>query len=84
MPATEKVFVRMDAELLRGVDRYVERIRAEHPGLRPTRSEAIRALVYQALQQMEAEDQADIEAAREALADPERLPYEQARRELGL
>ena len=32
----------------------------------------------------ELEDRLDIEAAREALSDPERTPYDQLRRELGL
>jgi excisionase family DNA binding protein len=30
------------------------------------------------------EDRNDVAAAQEALADPERIPYEQTRRELGL
>ncbi|MGH8060028.1 MAG: hypothetical protein ACREOH_22795 [Candidatus Entotheonellia bacterium] len=84
MPVSEKIFVRMDPELVSAIDQYAERIRAEHPGFRPTRSDAIRALLYKAIEQMAAEDQADIEAAHEALADPERIPYEEARRELGL
>ena len=47
-------------------------------------AEAISGFLQRPLRVLAAADQADIEAAREALADPERIPYEQARRELGL
>jgi hypothetical protein len=30
------------------------------------------------------EDHLDVEAARKALAEPERIPYQQVRRDLGL
>lgn len=81
---TQQLFVRVPLGLVQALDNYVAKIRAEHPGLRPTRSDAIRELLYKVLADLQAEDQADTEAAREALADPERIPYDQARRELGL
>ena len=84
MPVSEKIFVRMDPELVNTIEQYAERMRAEHPGFHPTRSDAIRALLYKAIEQMQAEDAADGDAARAALADPERVPYDKARRELGL
>ena len=83
MPVSEKIFVRMDTDMVSAIDHYAARIREEHPGFHPTRSDAIRALLHKAIEQLAAEDQADVDAAREALADPERIPYAQARRELG-
>ena len=42
-------YVRLDEALLARIDRYVERLAAEQPGFRPTRSDAIRILLHKAL-----------------------------------
>jgi hypothetical protein len=44
------VFIRMTEELIRQVDDYVERLTREHPGMIPTRSDAIRMLVIKGLE----------------------------------
>ncbi len=51
MMATERrgVFVRMTEDLLERIDRYVERMAREQPGTLPTRSDAIRVLLYKGL-----------------------------------
>lgn len=44
------VFVRMTDELIDLIDRYVDRMAHEQPGTLPTRSDAIRVLVYKGLE----------------------------------
>ncbi len=54
---------------------------------RITRNAILRLAMVRGLEVLEEEyaaDQADVDAARAALAEPERIPYEQARREVGL
>lgn len=50
-----QVFVRMPADLVEGLDRHVERLALATPGLKPSRSDAIRALLYRALESLERE-----------------------------
>jgi hypothetical protein len=42
-------YVRLDDALLARIDRYAERLAAEQPGFRPTRSDAIRILLHKGL-----------------------------------
>lgn len=42
-------YVRLDDVLLARIDRYAERLAAEQPGFRPTRSDAIRILLHKGL-----------------------------------
>jgi hypothetical protein len=44
-----KVFVRMPPDLMAGIDAYRQAMRKAQPGLRPNRSDAVRALLYKAL-----------------------------------
>ncbi len=44
------VFVRLSDELLACIDTYLERLGQEHPALMPSRSDAIRILVYKGLE----------------------------------
>jgi metal-responsive CopG/Arc/MetJ family transcriptional regulator len=48
--AVKQIYVRLDDELLARIDRYVERLAAKEPGLKPSRSDAIRVLLYKALE----------------------------------
>jgi metal-responsive CopG/Arc/MetJ family transcriptional regulator len=45
----KQIYVRLDDTLLSRIDRYAERLAAEQPGLKPTRSDAIRILLHKAL-----------------------------------
>ena len=45
----KQIYVRLDDALLARFDRYAERLEAEQPGLKPTRSDAIRILVHRGL-----------------------------------
>jgi metal-responsive CopG/Arc/MetJ family transcriptional regulator len=45
----KQIYVRLDDMLLSRIDRYAERRAAEQPGLKPTRSDAIRILLHKAL-----------------------------------
>jgi metal-responsive CopG/Arc/MetJ family transcriptional regulator len=45
----KQVYVRLDDTLLARIDRYAERLAAEQPGFKPTRSDAIRILLHKAL-----------------------------------
>jgi hypothetical protein len=42
-------YVRLDEALLARIDRYAERLAADQPGFRPTRSDTIRILLHKAL-----------------------------------
>ena len=46
---------RLPAELVRRLDRYAERLRKEQPGLRATRTDAVRVLLTEALDRKEAD-----------------------------
>jgi metal-responsive CopG/Arc/MetJ family transcriptional regulator len=50
---TLQVFVRMPEDLVAALDRYVERMKTEQPGTNPSRSDAIRVLLYKALAAVE-------------------------------
>jgi hypothetical protein len=50
-----QIFVRMPDDLIERLDRYVERMRREQLGSTPTRSDAIRVLLYRALTAVEPE-----------------------------
>lgn len=54
---TRQIFVRMPEDLVAALDGYVERMRAEQPGTSPTRSDAIRVLLYKALTTLEQAEQ---------------------------
>jgi hypothetical protein len=43
------VFIRMDTDLLERIDAYVDRMARDQPGTLPTRSDAIRVLIYKGL-----------------------------------
>jgi hypothetical protein len=43
-------YVRLDGALLDRIDRYAEQLAARQPGLKPSRSDAIRILLYKALE----------------------------------
>jgi len=40
---------RLPADLVKRLDRHAERLRREHPGLNPTRADALRMLLVEAL-----------------------------------
>jgi metal-responsive CopG/Arc/MetJ family transcriptional regulator len=42
----KQIFVRLPDELVDELDRYVEILKQEQPGLNPSRSDAIRILLY--------------------------------------
>ncbi len=46
----KQIYVRLDDELLDRVDRYAERLAQQQPGLKPSRSDAIRILLYKGLE----------------------------------
>jgi Arc/MetJ-type ribon-helix-helix transcriptional regulator len=50
---TRQIFVRMPEDLVIALDRYVETMKARQPGTTPSRSDAIRSLLYKALTLME-------------------------------
>jgi hypothetical protein len=50
------VYVRLDDALIARIDRYAERLAAEQPGLKPTRSDTIRVLLHRALDAAEGDD----------------------------
>jgi len=50
-----QVYVRLDDATLARIDRFAEHLAAEQPGLKLTRSDAMRVLIYRALDQLEAE-----------------------------
>ena len=54
---TRQIFVRMPEDLVAALDGYVERMRAAQPGTSPTRSDAIRVLLYKALTTLEQAEQ---------------------------
>jgi metal-responsive CopG/Arc/MetJ family transcriptional regulator len=47
--AVKQIYVRLDDELLGRIDRYAEKLAAKQPGLKPSRSDAIRVLLYKGL-----------------------------------
>lgn len=53
-----QVFVRMTQDLVTRLDQYVIRMAHENPGLRPSRSDAIRALLYWALDEADWKEEA--------------------------
>jgi Arc/MetJ-type ribon-helix-helix transcriptional regulator len=69
LPMSEKVFVRLTKDLAAALDRYVEKRGQETPGIRLTRSDAIRACLPRSLQEelhelaMRVQD-ADLQATR--------------------
>lgn len=46
---TKSILVRMPEDLIKALDRYAERKRAEQPGTTYSRSDAIRVLLYKAI-----------------------------------
>jgi hypothetical protein len=58
-----KIFVRMPPDLVAGIDAYRQAMRKAQPGLRPNRSDAVRALLNKAL-------------ASEGLLPPSRPPQQ--------
>jgi metal-responsive CopG/Arc/MetJ family transcriptional regulator len=46
----KQIYVRLDDELLAKVDNYAEALAAKQPGLKPSRSDAIRVLLYKGLE----------------------------------
>ena len=50
-----RVAFRWDADVVRRIDKYAERVRADMPGLTFTRTEAVRVLLEKALAQVEEE-----------------------------
>ncbi len=46
----KQIFVRLSDELIAELDRYVEVLKEEQPGLKPSRSDAIRILLYRGLE----------------------------------
>ena len=49
----EQIVIRLPGALVERVDAHVERLRAEQPGLRITRSDAVRMLLSKALEAVE-------------------------------
>jgi hypothetical protein len=45
----KQTYVRLDEEVLARIDRFAEKLAAEQPGFKPTRSDAIRILLHKAL-----------------------------------
>jgi hypothetical protein len=45
----KQTYVRLDEEILARIDRFAEKLAAEQPGFKPTRSDAIRILLHKAL-----------------------------------
>ena len=43
-------YVRLDEALLARIDRYIEKLSTDQPGLHPNRSDAIRILLHKALE----------------------------------
>jgi hypothetical protein len=54
---SQQVFVRMPQDLVQRLDAYVTTLARERPGFRATRADAIRTLLYRALDEVEAEPQ---------------------------
>jgi metal-responsive CopG/Arc/MetJ family transcriptional regulator len=46
----KQIFVRLPDELVAELDRYAEILASEQPGLNPSRSDAIRILLYRGLE----------------------------------
>jgi len=51
-----QVAVRFPADLLGRLERYLERLRGERPGLTVSRADVVRMLVHERLSEIEAED----------------------------
>ena len=63
-PVSEKVFVRLTKELATALDRYVEKRARETPGIRLTRSDAVRTCLHRCLQnELEEVDSMNTQAA---------------------
>jgi hypothetical protein len=45
----KQIYVRLDDELIAKIDRYAEQLAAAQPGLKPSRSDAIRVLLNKGL-----------------------------------
>lgn len=50
-PVSEQVFVRLTKDVASALDRYVEKRARETPGLRLTRSDAVRTCLHRCLQE---------------------------------
>jgi metal-responsive CopG/Arc/MetJ family transcriptional regulator len=48
-PQPKAIYVRLDDALLGRIDRFIDRLAEQQPGLKPSRSDAIRVLVHKAL-----------------------------------
>jgi metal-responsive CopG/Arc/MetJ family transcriptional regulator len=46
----KQIYVRLDDDLIAKIDRYAERLAARQPGLKPSRSDAIRILLHKGLE----------------------------------
>jgi metal-responsive CopG/Arc/MetJ family transcriptional regulator len=51
MPVSEKIFVRLPKDLATALDRYVEKRARATPGIRLTRSDAVRTFLHRCLQE---------------------------------
>jgi Arc/MetJ-type ribon-helix-helix transcriptional regulator len=51
LPVSERIFVRLTKDLATALNRYVEKRARETPGIRLTRSDAIRACLHCCLQE---------------------------------
>jgi metal-responsive CopG/Arc/MetJ family transcriptional regulator len=58
----KQIFVRLPDELVVELDRFVEVLAEEQPGLNPSRSDAIRILLYRGLEVEKARRQRDGES----------------------
>jgi metal-responsive CopG/Arc/MetJ family transcriptional regulator len=45
----KQIYVRLDDELLARIDLYVQQLAVDQPGLKPSRSDAIRILLHKGL-----------------------------------
>ena len=51
-----QVYVRLDDATLARIDRFLEQLSAQQPGLNPNRSDAIRVLVHRGLEAIEQQE----------------------------
>jgi metal-responsive CopG/Arc/MetJ family transcriptional regulator len=52
----KQIYVRLDDALLARIDRFIEHLTAQQPGLKPNRSDAIRVLVHKGLDAFDTEE----------------------------
>ena len=54
---TERVFLRLEEELMERIETHIERMNQTYPGLGVTKSDALRSLLYKGLELYEAEEE---------------------------